>query len=423
LEKIRVLEGQLKEQESFKGEISVIREQMEESKREMDLLLAGSRGRQFSRRIDDDDDADDDDQSVVTLMDDEDAEERVRERRRLERESRRTDRPSTPEPGHLNGDAQVIPLLSSAAHGTVGPNAELVARIQALSTEISEAVALSRTLQTQHNEAMTAVKLLTERVGELESGIASKVTEEVTKAEQRWNTWRINLEEGWKRERESWEAERERLRGVVRDWEEASRRAHEEEEDRELNERLSEDELVDEEEDEDAGDAAPDGWDKDVLDIPNGLALSPSRLNGKPRRRRPSSRAILAVKALKGVTDEAGASTPKQGPQAFDEGRPRRTATSRAKRAAKSDNALARSGSASTFNGDKESSESGKESGDTLRDKDLAKKVKRERQRSPVIEVRLTEHWMLTGSQYQSSLSSSWRRLLEQFTIASPRID
>ncbi|KAK8847602.1 hypothetical protein IAR55_005461 [Kwoniella newhampshirensis] len=351
LDKIRLLEGQLQEHESIKHEVSTMREQMEESKREMDMLLAGPRGRTLGRRLaddDDDDDDDDDSRSVMTMMDSEDSEQRVRDRRRAERE-RHPDRPRTPEPTQFNGDredgedgAHINSDGNTSSQKEVAEqNAELVARIQTLSSEITEAVQLSKTLQEQHEEAMSAVKLLTEKVGALEIGMASKVAEEVTKVEQRWESWRVRFEEGWKRERETWEVERERLRGVVREWEEASRRAHEEEEERELNERLSGDDFVDGDEegadddeegekgenDDDEQDAEAheggdvlslDGWEEagSMNPAATKLSLSPSSSKRPSRRRRPSNKALLAVRALKGVvggdlTAGEGISTPK----------------------------------------------------------------------------------------------------------------
>ncbi|WWD21686.1 hypothetical protein CI109_106172 [Kwoniella shandongensis] len=357
LDKIRLLEGQLQEHENIKHEVSTMREQMEESKREMDLLLAGHRGRTLGRRLadDDDDDDDDDSRSVMTLMDNEDSEQRVRDRRRAERE-RHPDRPRTPEPTQLNGDRDDDEEETGSGgdrhllNGN-GPtltqkevaeqNAELVARIQTLSSEISEAVQVSKTLQEQHEEAMSAVKLLTEKVGALETGMASKVAEEVTKVEQRWESWRVKFEEGWKRERETWEVERERLRGVVREWEEASRRAHEEEEERELNERLSGDDLEGAEgdseengeedddveghdEDEEGAEEGKsvlslDGWEEGGPTHPTAASLNLSPTSSKrQRRRRPSHKAVLAVRALKGVVGDdpststaTGSSTPK----------------------------------------------------------------------------------------------------------------
>jgi len=235
---------------------------------------------------------------------------------------------------------------------------------------------------------MSAIKVLTDRVAELEVGLAGKVAEEVSKAEKRWETLRKTIEDGWRKERESWEAERERLRGVVREWEEASRRAHEEEEERELNERLSEDEFVDEEED-DVVSEEPDeamlgignGWkENDVLDVesPGGLStLLPGR-SPKTRRRRPSNRTSLAVNAIKKVVNETGSATPKAELQSLADGgtldlesRTQCRTGSRLKALGKKnelEKSLARNSSAMTFKAEKESSESGRDSGDTLRD-------------------------------------------------------
>ncbi|KAK1921779.1 cell cycle arrest in response to pheromone-related protein [Papiliotrema laurentii] len=306
LDKIQQLEGQWREHEHLRNEITSLRNQVDTSRREMELLLARS-------SHDDDDDA----RSVITLMDSEEAAERVRSRRNL-------DVPGTPD-----------------------PQTELVNRIQSLSAEIAEAVQLSRALQTQHAEAMTAVRQLTLRVGALEAGMAAQVAEQVGKAEQRWESWRAKCEEGWKRERESWESERERLRGVVREWEEASRRGHEEEEDRELNESLSgddeqEDSLTDE-------------------DLPPGPTPV---LRSKARRRRPSHRTTLAVRALKGVIDANGALTPKADVQTLDE--PRAASTRLRVRELRNSSARRRSPRGDP-NG-KDSSESGRDSGDTLKE-------------------------------------------------------
>lgn len=355
LDKIRNLEGQLQEHESLKHELATMRDSMEESKREMDLYFAGPRGRRMTRGMDDDyDDDDDDARSIATMMDNDESEARMRDRRRGDRER---ERPRAPEPT-MNGngdDTQDFPREG------IKENAELVTRIQTLSSEIAEAVRLSRSLQSQHGEAMSAVKVLTERVGELENGMGSRVAE----AEQRWELWRGKFEEGWKKERETWEAERERLRGVVREWEEASRRAHEEEEERELNERLSEDDFIDEEEEEEEVEGGEEAEEGEMLTLANGWKedVRPR----KPRRRRPSHKASLAIRALKSAAgrmeEESGSVTP----TAEDEV-PRLRLRAR-KGFEEKERGLARSGSASTFKGGKEeSSESGKESGDTLKD-------------------------------------------------------
>ncbi|WWC59685.1 uncharacterized protein I303_102247 [Kwoniella dejecticola CBS 10117] len=451
LEKIRLLEGQLKEQESIQSEISTMKEQIEESKREVSLLLASGgsilggshRGRQLTRRNEDEDDDDDDARSVMTMMDNEESEQRVRDRRRAEcdgpdprrdRDGRSSniDRPRTPEPTNLNGDVDSDEDQPSSSHpnGTsmsttttsreseiIEQNTELVGKIATLSAEIQEAVTLSQTLQSQHSEAMSAVRLLTERVGVLENGIASKVAEEVEKAEQKWESWKVKFEEGWKRERESWDSERERLRGVVRGWEEASRRAHEEEEERELNESLSEDESDAEEgngNDDEANEVLSlDGWqDGDGSNSANPGKLG--SLNGgnagskKSRRRRPSQKAILAVQAIKNLSDpnssspmtltneNNGSSTPKSSSTSIllpingsssssnglNNGGGRVRIKSRKRGQSKRAHNLARSGLSRTIQLDEKekensnSSESGRESVSTLKDGDETDVVK-----------------------------------------------
>ena len=359
LDKIRQLEGELHEHETLKHQLGSMREQMEETKHEMDLFLAGNRGRQFGRIVDDDDDS----RSVVTLMDNEDAEERMRDRRRSERENGSRERPRTPEPT-MNGDDEHVDV-SRSENAVVAQNAQLAERIESLTGEIAEAVQLSQNLQSQHSEAMTAVRLLTERVGVLENGMMSRVAE----TEQRWEVWRGKFEEGWRKERETWEIERERLRGVVREWEEASRRAHEEDEERELNERLSEDDFIDEEHEEE-DEATDDAEEREMMTLNSGwkegevLEVRPR----KPRRRRPSHKTALAVRALKAVVmDSTGATTPKADSQVLD-GSPSPPDRPRVPNRRLGKGKLVRRGSASTFKGEKDSSESGKESGDTLKD-------------------------------------------------------
>lgn len=339
----------LKEHDSIKHDVTVMRGQMEENKREMELLLSSGRGRQAKGDGRDDDDDDDDARSVMTAVADEDAEERQRERRRVEKEanglrkglSREAGRPKTPEPGAsdeeedapdkvellVNGETVPAADAGSSREGEIiAQNALLAARVESLSADFEQAVQLSRSLQTQHAEATSAVKVLADRVGLLEEGIASKVAEAVGKAEERWDTWRSRFEEGWKKERDSWEAERERLRGVVREWEEASRRAQEEEEERRMNGFLGSDDEGSGDDD-DGGDLE-EGGDLALSDV-NGWAAatngieSASTGHGNPVRvdltktRRPSnSKLHPALRALKAVSgddsDAVGATTPTQ---------------------------------------------------------------------------------------------------------------
>ncbi|ORX35850.1 hypothetical protein BD324DRAFT_629248, partial [Kockovaella imperatae] len=411
LDKIRQLESKLQEHESLRAEISSLRSQMEQGKQEMELVFANARGRQIMRNFpgdvdeDDEDGASDDDdaRSTITLMANEDGTQRARPK--PGGRAKGIIPSEEPQNGHSDDET---PSFEQVANGVDKPHdVELESRLQSLSAEVAEAVALSRTLQTQHSEAITAVKLLTDRVGSLEHGIQSRIAEEVLKSEQRWDTWRAKFEEGWRKERESWNAERERLRGVVREWEEASRRAHEEEEERELNESLSEDGF-EEEGDEDEDLAGDDAGGRDVeegelltLDTlewqgPNSISPKSRRARGsassgssgsgprKPRRRRPSNRAALAVSALKGVAGledgPPGSTTPRAELSPLDANAPILTPGSgrlngKLGRGKIGGSLLSRTMSGETFkkrsgSGGKSSSESGKDSADTLKEED-----------------------------------------------------
>jgi hypothetical protein len=345
LERIRQLEGQIQHQDALQLEIAGVRKQMDDSKREMEQLLAASRAHQNGSHYDDDDD---DARSVATVMPDDDDDER---------------------------------RASKAGNGSASKGQDdLSARIQALTTEIADALQLSKTLQAQHGEAMTAVKQLTQRVGLLESDIAERVSAATVQAEERWEVWRSKFEEKWKKERESWESERERLRGVVREWEEASRRAVEEEEEREMNEQLSgDDDLVDEEEDDAQQDveegellAVHNRWQSPHSPAADGLNLDEvAPALAKPRRRRPSTKTALAMRSLRAVANNSGgASTPKGGretPPAIKKGRSRELSSDALRRVKGGrGRSGSRPGSPSVLN-EKESSESGRESADTLR--------------------------------------------------------
>lgn len=114
-------------------------------------------------------------------------------------------------------------------------NTTLVARLDTLHSELDGVLEASRSLRTQHESALSTVTLLESRVAELEG--------KVTEAEGKWAVWKQTMENTWRRERESWESERERMKSVVKEWEEAKRRAEEEEEERRLNEEEGPDDL------------------------------------------------------------------------------------------------------------------------------------------------------------------------------------
>jgi hypothetical protein len=174
IERIRQLESSLEQHQTIRFEINEIRDQMHESQRELEMLR-------------------DDNASVTTVTDNRTKEELILE------------------------------------------NNKLADQVQALSGRVTEAVHISSTLQAQHGEAMAALQTLTERVGTLETGIAKRIAQAVQENDQKWQKLRTEIQEGYQKDRESWEAERKRMQSVVRDWEEASRRAIEEEQESESN--------------------------------------------------------------------------------------------------------------------------------------------------------------------------------------------
>ena len=75
-------------------------------------------------------------------------------------------------------------------------------------------------LEVEHSEVLSSISMVLERVMELKA------------KEQKWE----GLKEGWTRERESMDVEREKMKGIIKEWEEAKRRNEEEQEEKRLNE-------------------------------------------------------------------------------------------------------------------------------------------------------------------------------------------
>lgn len=265
-DRIRSLETLLSEQEAIKDEVLGIRHQLEESKREYEGLLKESREyaggqaqhHEAEEKVNEspvplrhswqksaapaaaaDTDTGVEYEGDITdgIMDDfEDA------------RSTSSDSKAIKATGNPSSD----PSASLRQEELMAQNTALSLRLDALSSELEQALELSRSLQSQHAEATSTVKVLEERVQSLEKDMARRVTEVSTAgkaAEDKWEAWKNRFEEGWRKEKEGWELERERLRGVVREWEEASRRAQEEEEERLMNSRMGgEDTIVDSDE-------------------------------------------------------------------------------------------------------------------------------------------------------------------------------
>lgn len=273
LDKIRHLESYVNEQESIKREVTFIKDQMEERKREVEILLMQRRRDEdngFSRRREMVDDDDDDARSVATVTPDDDSEDEEDRRRRREELGVR---PRTPEPtGHLADEdfederrraaelaaaataASSQPTSSSSAPAAPQPdlseiysqNALLATRLETLTAQLDSAMELSRSLQTQAQLAHSTIAVLEAKVGSLEAAVQEQkektaASPSPTSEEQQqpqpapepvvavpaepsvgkpiWDAWRDTMEVEWKTERETWQSERDRLATAVREWE------------------------------------------------------------------------------------------------------------------------------------------------------------------------------------------------------------
>lgn len=221
-DRIRQLETMLNEHEAIKDEVLGMRQQLEDSKRDIeDLVTRHTASEQQAEE----------ERAAASKPSDGDITDSV-----FGQES--------PSGEELSGKKRESDLAAQTQ--------ALTARLDGLTIQLEEAISLSSTLQSQHAEATSTVKLLEERLQALERDMSARVSDDngraTRAAEERWEAWRAKFEESWRREREGWDQERERLRGVVREWEEASRRAQEEEEERMMNGRMTDEE---DEEDED----------------------------------------------------------------------------------------------------------------------------------------------------------------------------
>jgi hypothetical protein len=335
----------LREHETIKDEVLGLRQQMEQSKQDFELMLQSQTARRGSH-------SDGSDNS------DEEGEKSGKpDRKGGDNGSSSSQHSSSLQRSTSNMSLSSSPNKTKISNEEVmNQTNTLYARLDTLSEDLEQALEISRTLQKQHAESLSAVKLLEDKVVSLERDMAMRVADAAEHAgraaEDRWESWKNKFEEGWRKEREGWEQERERLRRVVREWEEASRRAQEEEEERLMNGRLSGDSEPD-----DGSSSSDDGSrrrrsradDWIVPNINNSsdpeslLMRMPARSHSaSPRssfverddgvriRRESSSRLDPAIRALKaaagepsgerGIPRTTGGSTPRTGSPSAAEG-------------------------------------------------------------------------------------------------------
>lgn len=251
VDKIRSLDSLLAEHEVIKGEVTSLRELMEEEKRELEQIRGGRRLAQPRQQHTEDEDdlpSDDDDaHSIATVtshelerVEEEDEEQLASEEEEHRHRRDELTRPRTPEPTGLGMDDEddkarsrsrsPSPPLQAAPQSVPPPPTEDInLRLDALSSQLESALELSRTLQAQHSAAQNTISFLESKVNALESLVHSSQTQaqtHVAEATQERaslsafvNEWKKGVEGQWGGVQEEWAQERARLSRARDEWE------------------------------------------------------------------------------------------------------------------------------------------------------------------------------------------------------------
>ncbi|KAJ3808060.1 hypothetical protein F5876DRAFT_90246 [Lentinula aff. lateritia] len=271
IDKIRVLEDALKEQEAIRHEVRLLRDMMDtvqrhdepsqnttsqESRRQSDVEPQGGFDVDEEETDAFDDEFEDDSRSVGTAVphelervDEEDeesastADDESIPNNEVEEEEQPQElgRPRTPEPSHLGMSTSRSKALNSPSKHSQGLSStvvdELTTRLTTLSAQLESALALSSTLQAQHSTAQSTISALESKVEALESLVTATLsaqqrqpaatTEEQTAPQQAEREslinmvveWKKSVEGQWSNVQEEWNQERERLNRAREEWE------------------------------------------------------------------------------------------------------------------------------------------------------------------------------------------------------------
>jgi hypothetical protein len=237
--KFHLLDSLVTEHNGFKHDIDLIKEFIEERKRE-----AEAREQRRSEEFSTDDD---DTRSIATVVPhglervDED-EEAVAEHEDRRRSSREVGRPRTPEPSLAEFDEEEhrSKLRSHVPE-------DIIHRLETLSSQLESALELSRSLQAQQVTAQNTIHLLELRVTELQQLVQAtqtkvedqhdahqvaikeaiesvRIPEEERENERESltemiNEWKKGVEGKWSSVQEEWNVEKDRLRRARDEWE------------------------------------------------------------------------------------------------------------------------------------------------------------------------------------------------------------
>jgi hypothetical protein len=240
-DKFRLLDSLLTEHDGFKHDVELIKEFMEERKRE-----AQAREQRHSEELSSDDD---DVRSVGTVVPhelervDEEDEEAAAEHEDRRRSSREVGRPRTPEPSLAEFDDDDHHRPKPRSHIPE----DIIHRLDTLSTQLESALELSRSLQAQQATAQNTIQLLELKVTELQQLVQTtqvkvddqheahqaaikeaiesvRVPDQEREKERETltemiNEWKKGVEGKWTSVQEEWSAEKDRLRRARDEWE------------------------------------------------------------------------------------------------------------------------------------------------------------------------------------------------------------
>ncbi|GAC98030.1 hypothetical protein PHSY_005618 [Pseudozyma hubeiensis SY62] len=275
VEKIRSLESVLSDHDSIKREVSTIKMQMEQAKREMEAVASSSSssfpprhtvngfgtirgGSDLLRSLEHDEF--DDGASIASVetvtQNSDDDNDHVGPRAPPDMPLHLASDDADPAsdsgleqadksaPGAVDASPSALTFSKQADERDAelrAQNEALSARLEELAAQLEQALALSRGLQDQHVLVTDTVKTLEQRVQTLEKEVeqnaaaapSTQASHESTAAmikgiEGRWTEFRSDFEESWRKERQGMQTERDELRQVVQAWDEANRRMEDE---------------------------------------------------------------------------------------------------------------------------------------------------------------------------------------------------
>lgn len=245
VERIRVLEGRLSEQDRIKTEFKELVVRMEDARQDWERLKDSQ---QLSVP---EDDVDSDKEELDELDGDETRTIRLDgDLNGLLTKDAADDEPHARVDTGLSSRGEItdaIDNLTTVQMKLAAENTDLSIQVHSLSNDLSAAAQLSTTLKIQYSQAAGTIRDLEEKVRRLETALQQQERRLATAAEptaaiersapavesnskdailreveNRFTDWKKSFEDAVKREREGWQEERERLRVTVQEWERKS---------------------------------------------------------------------------------------------------------------------------------------------------------------------------------------------------------